>query len=624
LPDTQYYTSSLNGGSPAIFNSQTQWIVDNTAGRNIVFVSQLGDCTEHGDQYELEWQNADTAFKTIENPVTTHKQYGMPYGIAPGNHDQSPIGDPNGTTTFYNQYFGMTRFQGRDYYGGHYGSNNDNHYELFSASGLDFIVIHLEYDPSANPAVLAWADSLLKTYSNRRGIVVSHYIINGGFNASFGTQGQAIYNALKNNPNLFLMLSGHVPSPVEGQRQDTYNGHTVYSLMSDYQARTNGGNGWLRIMTFSPANNTIHVQTYSPWLNQFETDADSEFTLSYEMQGGTTAFTAIGTETNVPSGSDAAITWSNLTSGVSYEWYATVSDGNKTTTSSTFTFTTTNPLPTDTPTMTPTNTPLPSTNTPTITPTIPPMSTFTPTPTRRPTFTPTPTSTPTVTSTPTNTPVPPTSTPTFTPGLPTDTATPTPTFTPTSTLPATQTPTPSEPLCKQEGPSLVVEYLGYATDSLSGQTTITYRVTNKSKQNVSYVAIGTDRFTRVAPANGSAYNDSLGSYNVTWTDATGNPGFTSILFQPRSKNFKNGASDVFSITVANFDPNVTIQVAGQAGTLPKETFSFLLSQTTCPVVPTATPSATQTSLPGATNTPTATPTPTSTPSTKPTKTPRPH
>ena len=34
----------------------------------------------------MEWQNADVAFKTIENPITTGMTNGMPYGIAPGNH----------------------------------------------------------------------------------------------------------------------------------------------------------------------------------------------------------------------------------------------------------------------------------------------------------------------------------------------------------------------------------------------------------------------------------------------------------------------------------------------------------------------------------------------------------
>jgi hypothetical protein len=140
---------------------------------------------------------------------------------------------------------------------------------------------------------------------------------------------------LKGNPNLFLMLCGHV-SPPEGQRQDTFNGRTVYSLLSDYQTRVNGGNGWLRIMEFSPANNVIRVKTYSPWLNQFETDADSQFNLNYDMQG----ITQIGTNTNVPSGTNTTVTWSNLTPGTQYEWYVTVSDGHVTTTSPKWQFTT--------------------------------------------------------------------------------------------------------------------------------------------------------------------------------------------------------------------------------------------------------------------------------------------
>ena len=77
------------------------------------------------------------------------------------------------------------------------------------------------------------------------------------------------------------MLAGHRHG--EGRRTDIFNGNTVHTLLSDYQGRANGGDGWLRILEFSPANNQIRVRTYSPSLNQFETDADSEFTLSYDM-----------------------------------------------------------------------------------------------------------------------------------------------------------------------------------------------------------------------------------------------------------------------------------------------------------------------------------------------------
>src|SRR4030095_7559372 len=66
----------------------------------------------------------------------------------------------------------------------------------------------------------------------------------------------------------------------------------------------------------------------------------------------------------------------------------------------------------------------------------------------------------------------------------------TPTFTSTATQTPTFTPTPSDQTCKQEGACFVFEYLGYVTDSVSGQSTISFRVTNKCRNAVSYVAIG--------------------------------------------------------------------------------------------------------------------------------------
>lgn len=335
LPDTQKYAASSS--RYYIFNAQTQWIVDSKAARNIAHVTQLGDCVDDGGSTN-QWDAADTAFSFLEDPATTGLPDGISYSIAVGNKDQSPSDDPDGdSTALYNQYFGISRFSGRSYYGGYYGSNFDNHYELFSASGMDFILISLEYGGSTQ-AVLDWTDNLLATYSDRRAIVVTHYMINT--NGSFSSQGQDIYNALKDRPNLFLLHGGHKPG--EGSREDTYNGHKVHSLLADYQSRTNGGDGWLRILEFSPNHNEIRVKTYSPTLDQFETDSDSEFTLDYEMlQSAALAdFQLIGEVTNVASGTNASVTWSNLDYSTAYEWYVTVNDGSGTTTGEYWQFTT--------------------------------------------------------------------------------------------------------------------------------------------------------------------------------------------------------------------------------------------------------------------------------------------
>jgi hypothetical protein len=342
LPDTQYYSGELNGGTNSIFQSQTNWITANRVARNIAYVATLGDCVEHGDNggNDIEWQRAAASLGILETPVTGLPA-GMPYGVTVGNHDQSPNGNPDGATTvFYNQYFGESRFLGRPYYGGHYGANNDNWYDLFTASGMDFIVISLEYDPTPDAAVISWADNLLTAYGNRRAIILSHNLAGTGNPAAFSAQGQATYDALKSHSNLFLMLCGHVPG--EGRRQDTFGGNTVNTVMSDYQSRTNGGNGWLRIMEFSPANNVIRVKTYTPWLDQFEADADSssQFTLIYNMSA-TTPYALVGSVPGVASGSNGGIVWPGLQANASYEWYATVSDGAATTTGAVWKFTTT-------------------------------------------------------------------------------------------------------------------------------------------------------------------------------------------------------------------------------------------------------------------------------------------
>lgn len=356
LPDTQYYTEEPQGGpggvrqqaNNAIFKAQTQWVADNRVSRNIVFLSQLGDCTQNGQLNEVEWKRADTAMKRIENP-NVPLPHGIPYSMCVGNHDQgNAAGSPTASTAFYNQYFGEARFLGRSYYGGRYGTNNDNHFELFSAGGIDFIHIGIEFNPDNNSTnhnillgVLNWADSLLKAHPTRKGILASHWIMEVGTNASFGGPGAEIYNQLKDNPNLLMLLCGHQHG--EGRRSDLKNnGDPLHTMLSDYQARTNGGNGWLRLLEFSPSTNMVNIKTYSPTLNQFETDADSQFSLAVDLAP---SFTLVSTNTNVPSGSNTALSWPGLLPGTVYEWYVTIDDGTSVTTSAVFDFTTAGALP---------------------------------------------------------------------------------------------------------------------------------------------------------------------------------------------------------------------------------------------------------------------------------------
>jgi hypothetical protein len=317
LPDTQNYSCGAPcGSSSTIFSAQTQWIVNNKETLNIAYVAHEGDIVEHATT-AVEWDRASGAMSLLEDPVTTSLPDGIPYGVLRGNHDQES------TYNYYNQHFGVGRFSGRSYYGGGFsGTNNNNNYGLFRASGMDFIVINLEYNPSA--AVLSWADALLGTYSNRRAIVVSHDIINTGNPGAFSSAGQAIYNALKDNPNLFLMLCGHIHG--EGRRVDVYNGNTVNTLLADYQSYANGGDGFLRILHFSPARNEITVETYSPSLAQYERDSNSQFILQYDMSEPVlTTVTSLDPSVATAGGAAFKLTVSgtNFVSGAKVRWNGT-------------------------------------------------------------------------------------------------------------------------------------------------------------------------------------------------------------------------------------------------------------------------------------------------------------
>jgi hypothetical protein len=342
LPDTQYYSENVNGRSRH-FLAQTQWYVTNRESLNLAFVSHMGDIVDHGDVHDViratnlpEWQIADAALRILEDPLTTLRAHGIPWGAAPGNHDQTPNGSAAGTTTLYNQFFGIERFARRPYYGGHYGTNNNNNYQLFSASGLEFLILHLEYDTrplETQRPVLDWADSVLKAYPARRAIVTSHWMVNTGNPATFSAQGRLIYEHLRNNSNLFLLLGGHING--EGRRSDVFQGRTVHSVLQDYQFRANGGDGWLRTFTFSPSRNAIFARTYSPSLDQYETDGDSEFSLPYDMQRAVSEWIPLGSVDVPPGGTSASLAWTGLEPGSHYEWHATVQDEINLTTSAT-------------------------------------------------------------------------------------------------------------------------------------------------------------------------------------------------------------------------------------------------------------------------------------------------
>jgi hypothetical protein len=94
--------------------------------------------------------------------------------------------------------------------------------------------------------------------------------------------GDQIWEKLVSKRDDFVMvLSGHVKGDGTGLLvSETDDGTPVVQMLSNYQFLSHGGQGWLRILKFVPAEQRLKVHTYSPWLNEWRYETDQNFSLS--------------------------------------------------------------------------------------------------------------------------------------------------------------------------------------------------------------------------------------------------------------------------------------------------------------------------------------------------------
>ncbi|BDV31634.1 PKD domain-containing protein [Microbacterium terricola] len=348
IPDTQNYTTS--SARTAIMTQQMQWIVDSRASLNTEFAVQVGDIVSVWGSAS-QWSNASAALKLLNDN-------GVPNAVVPGNHD---FDNSTGEHAAYDTWFPPSRFQNASWtpstarYGGYMGQNqfgpdaddrgNMNNYSLFTAGGVDWLALGLEWEASAT--VLDWADRVLAAHPDRQVIMFTHAFLNlPGARRTFaqrpgGTPPETTWQTfVRTHCQIRLVVNGHEHNGDLGESRRTDDnacGQPVHQILSDYQERANGGNGWLRYYRFDPAAGKMTAFTYSPYLDQFETDADSSFTLPFPLAPTVPApFAPIAT-VSAPSGSVATTTWTGLPRNTDVEWRARVADGDATTVSPTWT-----------------------------------------------------------------------------------------------------------------------------------------------------------------------------------------------------------------------------------------------------------------------------------------------
>ncbi|MAF34616.1 hypothetical protein CMO91_02100, partial [Candidatus Woesearchaeota archaeon] len=293
LPDTQM----LADYHPKEMNRLTKWVVGTKDEFNTQFVIHVGDVVNLenvGDGREEQWQLASKSMGRLERA-------GIPFIVSPGNHDydnECVKGKKNKKLSEYHAFFPFQRYKdvprGRLAFGKDNAKNpsNANTYALFTAGGVPFIVISVEFCPS--DAVLEWVNQVISEHPDRVVILSTHSYLSksGGFaNACYNSvpddpylrakyglfkygccekpgscnNGEEIYEKVViNQPQMALVVGGHATGSEEKTRYA--GGQPINQFVRDYQADVykgkKGFDNKVDVFTIDPKKNTLKVTTY--------------------------------------------------------------------------------------------------------------------------------------------------------------------------------------------------------------------------------------------------------------------------------------------------------------------------------------------------------------------------
>ncbi|WP_168443170.1 metallophosphoesterase [Microbacterium sp. K35] len=296
LPDTQKYTVSDELAQS--LNAQTQWIVDTREQLNTKFVIQVGDLVDSWPDVH-QWERASRAMAILDDA-------GVPSSVLPGNHD---LDVTTGESSTYDEYFPPSRYADATWnsatvsYGGYLGQDqfgqdgidrqNKDNYSLLTVGDTKLLLLSLEYETPAY--ALEWAQRVIDAHPDRTVILAVHGLITTGGARSTATERTDVTpvtevdlwrDFISQNCSIAMVVNGHwaVGDAGEARRSDLNAcGRPVPQILSNYQGRANGGDGWLRYYTVDPAAGTVDAHTYSPTLRQYEKDDDGRFTLPLDL-----------------------------------------------------------------------------------------------------------------------------------------------------------------------------------------------------------------------------------------------------------------------------------------------------------------------------------------------------
>jgi hypothetical protein len=291
ITDTQFLSES----NPALFKMLNNWIVENWTRFNGRLVIHTGDIVQNGP-VEQEWLNADDAMSVL---LSNH----IPYTWCAGNHDDLVSGDATSGwrgrqwTNAFDPSVVSPRVNALPYvrWAGDY-HDGMNTALSFSANGLDFLVVSLEWN--AQPDVLRWVGSVLDdpAYAGHHVIVAPHAYIDASgslddprWAAQLKDFTAGLTEMMDERPSVFLTLNGHfatecgynTPHPINNRnelmfdRQDCADDpEDVIGRGVDNPPPSDGdkvGGATATVLMFDAINNQIRARTYDFFSGKWRT-----------------------------------------------------------------------------------------------------------------------------------------------------------------------------------------------------------------------------------------------------------------------------------------------------------------------------------------------------------------
>jgi len=249
-----------------VFQAMGEWIIENEKPLNIRYIVQTGDLVDNGFK-KKQWDSFDVLLKQFYGKI--------PYLPIAGNHDlgvkwenyRAYLEQPFVQDLPKEQVFNRGRAVCAE----------------FQAGGIDFLLIGAGWNAEASCA--RWINSVLHAHPDHVAILLFHSYINATGDLSH--QGISLHNLVSKNPNVRLVLSGHLRG--NGFRAEEFDDdvdgkvdRTVNAMLYNYQGYDHNSSGQLRVLQFDTATRNIHVYTYSPYTQDYYRDEffkTSEFDL---------------------------------------------------------------------------------------------------------------------------------------------------------------------------------------------------------------------------------------------------------------------------------------------------------------------------------------------------------